>query len=143
MLVDLYTGAHVTVAMQEEGEGAGKMLTVGGKAGKKMEVIYMSDVREIHMKSVGELLWTKGSRSGSAVRIYIRVKERQKSRDYKSPSLSKASYILSSDDRLSRIKASDAWRRGIQSSDCIHQYSDLLETEKCLHVCLTIHQESS
>lgn len=30
MLVDLYTGADVTIAVQEEGEGAGKMLTVGG-----------------------------------------------------------------------------------------------------------------
>lgn len=90
------------------------------------------------MKRVGDDCGQKESRSGSVVRIYIRVKKkkRQKSRDYKSLSLSKASYILSSDDRLSRIKASDAWRRGIQSSDCIHQYSDL-------HVCLTIHQELS
>lgn len=34
MLVDLHTGAHVAFPMQEESEGAGKMLT----ADKKMEL---------------------------------------------------------------------------------------------------------
>lgn len=35
VLVDLYTGADITITMQEEGEGAGKMLTVKKKKKKQ------------------------------------------------------------------------------------------------------------
>lgn len=60
VLVDLYTGADITIAVQEEGEGAGKMLTVKTqKTDKEKEVTYLSGIRKKHIKStvwVNELL---------------------------------------------------------------------------------------
>lgn len=48
VLVDLYTGADVTIAVQEEGEGAGKMLTVKKK---KKGVTYLSGIKKNLIKA--------------------------------------------------------------------------------------------
>lgn len=53
VLVDLYTGADVAVAVQEEGEGAGKMLTVN-KKGQRRELICHSLERTIKNAQYGE-----------------------------------------------------------------------------------------
>lgn len=141
VLVDLHTGADITIAVQEEGEGAGKMLTVKKtqKTDKEKELTYLSGIRKKQIKSrvwVNELRvqWTTVDKSQQVWFLRSALWKKEKSRDWKSPSLSKKSGSQQDEGTDADVEE--------RNSHLTSQYSDLVESKTtCMFAWKRLHPQ--